>query len=137
MPRFKKGQEPGPGRPLGSPNKSTLVFDAIGREGIEDTIRMVKRKADEQESLRAAAILLARTWPRGRGRAVTIDLPPVDTAAGVVQAHAALVAEMAAGELTPEEASAVSNLLDNQRKAIETYDLEKRIQALETERAAA
>jgi hypothetical protein len=64
MSQFKKGWEGGPGRPRGSRNKSTLIFDAIGHEGIEDTIRMVKQEADEKRSLRAAAMLLARTWPR-------------------------------------------------------------------------
>ena len=137
MPRYEKGKPPGPGRPKGSPNKSTAVFDAIGADGIENTILMVKRKADEEGSLRAAAILLARTWPRGRGRAVEIDLPTVETAGGIIKAHAALVALMAAGQVTPEEASSVSNVLDNQRKALETYDHELRIQTLEAERKPA
>src|SRR5215471_19195615 len=103
MARFEKGNTYGKGRPLGSRNKSAVVFDAIGLDGIEDTIRMVKRRADEQGSLRAASILLARTWPRGGGRPVTLDLPKVETAGGVVQAHAALVALMSAGEVTPQE----------------------------------
>lgn len=137
MPRYQKGKPPGPGRPPGSPNKGMLVFDAIGEEGIEDTIRMVKKKADEQGSLRAAAILLARTWPRGRGRPVALDLPPVETAAGVVQAHAALVARMSEGLVSPEQACSVSTVLENQRKAIETHDHELRIQALEALRKAA
>jgi hypothetical protein len=135
MPRFRKGQQPGPGRPLGSRNKSTLIFDAIGREGIENTIRMVKSKADNDKSLRAAAILLSHTWPRNRGRTVDIDLPPVDTAAGVVQAHAAVVAAMAAGEITPEEARAITDVLESQRRALETHDHDKRLQALEQKKA--
>src|SRR5438445_4322979 len=114
MPRYQKGKPPGPGRPPGSPNKSTLVFDAIGREGIENTIRMVKRKADEEESLRAAEMLLRRAWPGSSGRPVALDLPPVETAAGVVQAHAAVVAAMATGEITPEEARAVADVLESQ-----------------------
>ena len=50
MARFRKGQQPGPGRPPGCRNKSSVILDAIGREGIENTIRMVKRKADVQVS---------------------------------------------------------------------------------------
>ena len=137
MARFEKGNTYGKGRPPGSRNKSTVVFDTIGLDGIEKTIRMVKEKADKHGSLRAASILLARTWPRGGGRPVTLDLPQVETAAGVVQAHAALVPLMSAGEVTPQEASAVSNVLDNQRRAIETHDHELRIQALEAARKAA
>jgi len=130
MTRYMKGKLPGPGRPPGSRNRAALVLDEIGRDGVEDVIRMVKEKASEG-NLRAASLLLARTWPRGRGRPVTVDLPPVETAAGVVQAHAAVVALMAAQEITPEEASAVANVLESQRRAILTYDLEQRIHALE------
>jgi|SRR6516164_8012584 hypothetical protein len=135
MPRFRKGQQPGPGRPPGCRNKSSVILDAIGREGIENTIRMVKRKADEQENLHAADILLRRAWPSGNGRPVTLDLPPVETAAGVVQAHAAVVAAMAAGEITPEEARAITDVLESQRRALETHDHDKRLQALEQKKA--
>jgi hypothetical protein len=133
------GKPRGPGRPPGSRNKSTLIFDAIGHEGIADTIRMVKDKADREGSLRAASMLLARTWPRARARAqtVTLDLPPVETAADIVRAQAVVVAAMAGGELTTEEARAFADVLDCQRKAIETLDHELRIQALEAERKAA
>ena len=54
MAQFEKGWRGGPGRPLGSRNKSALVFDAVGLDGIEKTIRMVKEKADKHGSLRAA-----------------------------------------------------------------------------------
>ena len=79
----------------------------------------------------AASILLARAWPRGIGRAVTLDLPAVETAAGIVQAHAAVVAAMAAGTITPDEAAAIGHVLEGQRRAIETHDHEKRLRALE------
>ncbi len=126
----------GRGRPRGSRNKSTIIFDAIGREGIEETIRMVKRKADEEGSLHAAALLFARTWPRGR-RPVELDLPVVKTAEGIVEAFAALIAAVAEGEVTPDEASALSNLLEHQRRSLETYDHEKRLRAWEAEKAGA
>jgi hypothetical protein len=135
MPRFRKGQQPGPGRPPGSRNKSTLIFDAIGLEGIESTIRMVKSRADNDKSLRAAAILLSHTWPRHRGRTVDIDLPPVETAADVVRAHAAVVAAMAAQQITPEEARAITDVLESQRRALETHDHDKRLQVLEHKKA--
>jgi hypothetical protein len=112
------------------------VLDAIGREGIEDTIRMVKRKADAEGDMRAAAIVLARAWPCSRGRPVALDLPPVDTAADVVRAHAAVIAAMAAEEVTPEEAKAVIEVLESQRRAIETSNLELRVRAMEEQAKA-
>ena len=119
-----------PGRPRGSRNKSTLLFDEIGREGIVDLIRKVKKEADNGD-MRAAAIVLARVWPCSRGRPVEIELPPVETAADVVRAHAAVIAAMAAAEITPEEARLVVDVLESQRRAIETGNLELRVQAME------
>jgi hypothetical protein len=135
MPRFGKRNTIGPGRPPGSRNKSTLLLDEIGREGIEEVIRKVADAAKDG-NMRAASILLARTWPRGRGRPVVLDLPPVETAGAIVQAHAAVVAQMAAGEITPEEASTVGDVLETQRRAIETYVHEKLLQEREAETAA-
>jgi hypothetical protein len=134
MPRFEKGNAMGAGRPPGSRNRSTRLLDEIGSEGIEEVIRKVAEVAKEG-NMRAASILLARTWPRGRGRPVVLDLPPVETAGAIVQAHAAVVAQMAAGEITPEEASSVGDVLENQRRAIETEVHEQRIQALKAARA--
>src|SRR5437868_3143546 len=109
MPRFKKGNDMGEGRRVGSRNKSTLLLDEIGREGIEEVIRKVAESA-RGGNMYAASILLARAWPRGIGRPVTLDLPAVETAAGVVQAQAAVVAAMAAGAVTPDEAAQIAHV---------------------------
>ena len=130
MPRFPKGNPPGPGRPPGCLNKSTLWFDELAGEVTEEVIRAVNEKAGKGD-MRAASIVLARTWPRRRGRPVTLDLPAVDTAGGLVQAQAAVIAAMARGELTPDEAAAVASVLETQRRALETGDHERRLAALE------
>ena len=130
MPRFVKGQPPGPGRPPGCPNKLTVMLYGLAGEGIEDTLRMVQEKANKQGDLHAAAILLSRLWPRGP-RMAKLDLPPVKTAEDVVQANTVLIDRISAGEVPPEQANSASNAIENQRKAIETQQLEKRIQDLE------
>lgn len=136
MPRFRKGQERGPGRPPGSRNKSTLWLEELGREGTERLVRVVQEQA-EQGDMRAASIILSRTWPHQRGRRVTLDLPPVETAGGLVHAQATVIAAMARGELTPDEAASVASVLETQRRAIETLDHEQRLQALEDKKKAA
>jgi hypothetical protein len=132
MPPFEEGNTFGKGRVKGSHNKATLIFDAIGQDGGIELIRVVQQHARDG-NLRAADILLARLWPRRRGRPVALDLPPLETAADIVKAHAALIALVSAGEVTPEEAGPISRLLENQRRALETHELEKRIQELEVE----
>ena len=139
MPRYQKGKPPGPGRPPGSRNQSTLLFDEIGSEGTERLIRVV-RECAEGGNMRAASIVLARTWPHRRGRPVTLDLPDVATAAGRVAAQAAVIAAMAKGELSPDEAASVAGVLEAQRRALGTYELEQRLQeigkAIEEKKAA-
>jgi hypothetical protein len=46
-------------------------------------------------------------------------------------AMAAVVAAVADGTLTPEEAASISAILEAQRRAVETAQLEQRIAALE------
>ncbi|MFI4999048.1 MAG: hypothetical protein ACHQK9_04135 [Reyranellales bacterium] len=134
MPRFQKGKPPGPGRPCGRRNESALLFDELGSEGTEKLIRVV-RECAEQGNMRAASIVLARTWPHRRGRPVALDLPDVATAAGLVQAQAKVIADMANSKITPDEAASVASVLEAQRRAIETHDHERRIKALEEKKA--
>jgi hypothetical protein len=65
---------------------------------------LVQQQAN-RGSLHAAGILLARAWPipRSHSLPVTVDLPAVESAGDAVKANAALIALVAAGELTPEE----------------------------------
>jgi hypothetical protein len=136
MPRFEKGAAPGPGRPRGLRNKTTVWLDQLAADGTEEIIKVVDREARKGD-MRAAWLMLSRTWPQRRSRAVTLDLPPVETPAGLVQAQAAVVAAMAAGDITPDEAAAVSTVLETQRRAIETHDHERRIRELEEKKANA
>lgn len=132
MPRFQKGQAPGPGRPPGSLNKSTLLLDQLASEATEKVVLAVQEQAEEG-NMYAAAILLARTWPRRRGRPVQLDLPSVADTGGLVAAQAAVIAAMAKGEISPDEAASVASVLETQRRAIEINDHELRIQELEQE----
>ncbi len=136
MPRFEKGNRFSTGRQRGARNKSTLWLDELGRETTENVIRTVVEEA-EKGDMRAASIVLARTWPHRRGRPVTLDLPDVATAGGIVQAQAAVIAAMAQGELTPDEAASVASVLEGQRRAIEMHDHEQRLQALEAKKEEA
>jgi hypothetical protein len=81
--------------------------------------------------MRAASLMFGRVWPRRRGRLLTIDLPPVENSEGLVKAQAEVIACVVRGEVTPEEAAAISALLEGQRRAIETHDHGRRLEALE------
>jgi phage terminase small subunit len=66
-----------------------------------------------------------------RGRPVTFALPPIETASDISAAMGSVTAAMARGELTPAEAQDIAAVLETHRRAIETTDLEKRVQAIE------
>ena len=129
--RFEPGQSGNPaGRPRGTRHRALVALDAIGAEGAEDVLRKVVEDAKGGD-MRAAEILLRRVWPERKGRLVEFDLPPVVTVADAVQASAAIVAAVATGEITPDEAQAVASVVEIQRRAIETAELAERIAALE------
>jgi hypothetical protein len=131
---FKKGNPGGPGRPAGSRNQATQILDEIGRDGSAKILQSVMQKA-EAGDVRAAAVVLARTWPHRRGRPVSLDLPAVDDAAGLAAAQAALIGAAARGEITPDEGASFTSMLENRRRILETVELEKRLVELEELRA--
>src|SRR5471032_1222586 len=132
MPRFKNGDAPGPGRHPGLRNKTSQLLDTIAGEGTERVIRTVQEKA-EKGDMYAAAIMLARTWPRRRGRPVQLDLPSAADTGGLVAAQAVVIAAMAKGEISPEEAQSIAGLLEIQRRTIETNDHARQIEELRAE----
>src|SRR5690348_14824455 len=77
MSQYENGHPGGPGRPKGSRNKSTVWFDTLGANRTEKVIEAVGAKAENGDT-HAAAILLARTWARRRGRPVEFELPAIE-----------------------------------------------------------
>ena len=132
MPPFEKDNQFSTGRPRGARNKGSLWLEAVGGEGTEKVIRRVQKEA-ERGNMYAAALVLARTWPRRRGRPVTLDLPSVTDTGGLVAAQAAVIAAMAKGEISPDEAESVASVLETQRRAIETNDHGRQIEELRAE----
>ena len=60
-----------------------------------------------------------------------IDLGDTTTPAGVVDAMGRIVGAVATGELTTEQAKALSDIIEVQRKAIELNDMELRLREIE------
>ena len=60
-----------------------------------------------------------------------IDLPVLETAGDVVAGIGVVARAMAEGEITPEEAQVMASVIEVQRKAIETTEIEARLDVLE------
>src|SRR5690349_13798965 len=118
------------GRPRGSRSPALVALDAIGHERAEELIRTTVNAALAGD-MRASEILLRRVWPERKGRPVSFELPSMQTAADLGRAIASVTRAVAEGELTPDEAQSVASVLELQRRAIETAELERRIAVLE------
>jgi hypothetical protein len=130
--RWRRGESGNPsGKPPGTRNAVLLALDAVGEQGAQAALQAVVAAAGAGD-LRAAEVLLSRVWPARRGRPVTLpDLPPLKTAANLPAALGTVARAVAVGDLTPEEGQALAAVLEGQRRAIETAELETRIAALE------
>ena len=128
---FPKGVSGNPaGRPQGARHAALVALDAIDSAAATAILERVIADAKAGD-IRASEIVLGRIWPARKGRAITLPLPDVKTAADVTRAMATVIDAMSSGDLSPDEAAAVSAVLEGQRQAVETEGLEARIAALE------
>ena len=134
--RFLPGQSGNPkGRPTGARSKAMLALDALA-EGEADAVVLAMLEKAKQGDTAAAQLILSRVWGARKGRPTPLSLPEVRTAADMTAALGAVVAAVADGTLTPDEAQSVAAVLEAQRKAVETLELERRIAALESAKDA-
>lgn len=118
------------GRTPGSRNKTTLAVEALLEGEHEKLTRKAIDKALEGDTA-ALRLCLDRIAPARKDSPVTFDLPAIETVADTVAASSALLAELAAGNVTPDEAGRVMALLSAHKGLVESCDLEARITALE------
>ena len=132
--RFKPGQSGNPsGRPLGSRNTVSLACEELLDGDAEKITRKAISLALGGDTV-ALRLCMERLCPPRKERPISLSLPKIDGAADVTKALESTIAAVAAGELTPGEGTAIASLLETKRKAIETEDHERRLEALERER---
>jgi hypothetical protein len=119
-----------PGRPRGARNRSTRLAEKLMTEDLEAVTKSVVNAAIGGD-MAAARIILDRLAPIRRGRPVQFTAPETMDAAGLADAFTEIVRAMAVGELTPEEAVSVANVLEVRRRTLETVELEARLRAIE------
>ena len=129
--KFAQGRSGNPkGRPTGARNKATLIaeklLDGEAKEITNTCIAMAK--AGDSTALRLS---MERLLPPRKGRPVCVKLPQIGGAMDIVEAHAAVLAAASSGNITLEEASMLSSLIDGCRKAIELTEIEQRLIDLE------
>jgi hypothetical protein len=132
MAKFEKGNPGRPGRPVGSRNTVNRLLDGLVNNDAETIVRKMIEAASDGDRV-AARLVLNRVWSAPRGRPVQLALPPIRQPADLVAAHAAVVAAIAAQEITPQDGAALSAVLETHRRAFELVGQEKRVEALEAQ----
>jgi Family of unknown function (DUF5681) len=133
---FQRGVSGNPsGKPKGARHRTTIVAEKLMGEECDAIVQAVIEKAKAGDMV-AAKIVLDRIVPIRKGAVVQLDLPEVKTSKGVAAALAALVHAMASGDVTPDEASTISSVLEIRRRAIETQEIDERLKKLEDARNA-
>ncbi len=128
---FTEGQSGNPaGRPKGSRNKTTVALEKILDGDAESILRKAVEMAQDGDPT-ALRLCLDRLLPPRKDRPISFALPAIETADDLPKATGAIVAAVAAGELTPSEAAEISKTLDVHVRAIEATELHRRMAALE------
>jgi len=119
-----------PGKPKGARHKVTLAVESL-LEGEAERLTRKAIKLALAGDTTALKLCMERIAPLRKGRPVAITLPEVKIPGDVVGALAAVTAALSDGQLSPAEACEVASVVELQRRAIETQDLEVRLHALE------
>jgi hypothetical protein len=124
------------GRPKGSRNKTTVMIETLLDNEAEAITQALIRRAKKGFAV-PLQIVFDRLAPARKDRHVQVDLPPIVTPSDLAVAHGAIIAQVAAGELTPFEGHSLAELLDLRRRALEAVEIEARLAALEARAQAA
>ena len=128
---FAKGKSGNPkGRTRGSRNKATEAAALLLAGEAEALTRKAVELALEGDTT-ALRLCLERIYPAPKDRPVAVDLPPVETAADLPRATAALLAAVARGAITPQEGNALAAIVAAHGKAVDVAEIDARITALE------
>ena len=127
---FQRGN---PGRPPGSKNKITQIVEQLADGQAEQLVQKVLQLANAGD-VTCLRMMLDRFWPPRKGQPVSFDMPPLNSTKDLLAAIASIWTAIGEGRLTPDEAGALSIVIDRTIQAIELHDLAKRIAALEEAR---
>lgn len=129
---FEKGESGNPkGRPVGIPDKRTKLRNLLQIHAQELTQKVVELAlAGDVNALR---LCLERLIPRLRSEPTDFSLPfnDVKNLKELLDNNAAVIAATSCGELTLEQAQALSSLLETQYKFIVNSEIEQRLLAIE------
>ena len=124
---FAKGNT---GRPKGSRNKVTVAVETLLDGDAERLTRKAIELAMEGDTT-ALRLCLERIAPPRKDSPTRFALPHIDKPKDTPKAVHSVLKAVSEGELTPQEAQSISNIVETWRRSIETAELVERIEVLE------
>ena len=119
-----------PGKQHGTRHRVTRAVEELMEGEHERLTRIAIDKALDGDTA-ALRLCLDRIVRPRRDAPISIALAPIRSAADAAAASAAVLASVAKGEVTPDEAGRIMALLESHKSIMAASDLEQRIAALE------
>jgi hypothetical protein len=131
--RWQKGQSGNPrGCARGSRHKATLAAEALLDGEAQALTRKCIEMAKAGDTI-ALRLCLERIVPPRKDRPVSFAMPEIASADDASQAMGSILRAIAAGDVTPSEASDIARLVEAYVKTLEIREIERRLAALEGE----
>ena len=131
--KFRKGQSGNPqGKAKGTKNRATLAAEQVLQSDLDKICHKLIEEA-LTGNIQAIRLVLDRVLPIKRDRDIKIRLPKLQTTDDAVKAMSLIIESVSCGNITPSEGEAMSKVVDAFVKAIQVYDVEKRVVKLEQE----
>jgi hypothetical protein len=118
------------GRPPGAKNRVRSISDRVFFKDFKKVSQKVVQMAAAGD-MTAAKLIFDRCAPAPKGRLVTFELPPINTAADGEAALGAILAACGAGKLTPDEAKTLSDIVHRKVEVVHMRAVEERLDRLE------
>jgi hypothetical protein len=126
---FARGNQFGRGRPRGSRNKSTLCLQELLGAHAEALVSKCVVSALQGDST-AMRLCMERLLPPLKNSPVQLPLPAVRNAVGVGKAMEQLVASVAQGQITPDDAEKLAKVLAIRAGQLGSEDGERQMDQL-------
>lgn len=115
---FEKGASGNPnGRPKGSRNKATLAMQELLDDEAEEITRIVINRAKKGD-MTAIKLVMERICPPRRDMPVHFQIGSITALADLIPAIDKLLQAISAGEISPQDAQIVSELIEQQRRTL-------------------
>lgn len=129
--RFQKGCSGNPrGKAKGIKNRATLAAEQLLQGELESICRRLIQEATAG-NMQAIKMILDRVLPPKRNSYISFKLPDLDDSSGVLSAIDYVMKALSRGNLSVEDAEALTKMIDIYIRAKETHDYEERLLKIE------